>query len=249
MAAQSRDHELYFTAREAQFVVPASVRRIWRANPSSTGTMRRKWRPSHNICKMTLHSPIPPLSGCYGTAALGNAEQTRAQGMALLQQGRTPTAGARALGVSRVTVYHWKARGTGQRALSRPAGRKLKLTPGHRRRLERLLERGPSPGDTPPRCERGSGSPGRSGTSSGSATIRRPSRTCWARGAGRGRSPPAGPRSGTRRRSAAGFARSARGERGGGPAGHDGPFRRCERFFAGAAGPPDLGPPGADPAA
>jgi len=54
----------------------------------------------------------------------------------------SPTEIARQLGVSRVTVYNWQARGGGRQAQIRPCGRKSKLAVSERARLERILERG-----------------------------------------------------------------------------------------------------------
>lgn len=69
-------------------------------------------------------------------------EKLRLQGIYLLRKGTTPTEIAQQLGVSRLTVYNWKARGTGKLARIRPAGRKAKLTLRQRAALERILEKG-----------------------------------------------------------------------------------------------------------
>jgi transposase len=69
-------------------------------------------------------------------------EQIRLDGVERLHAGASPTEVARELGVSRLTVYNWKARGTGKSARIRPCGRKAKLTIHQRAILERILERG-----------------------------------------------------------------------------------------------------------
>jgi transposase len=69
-------------------------------------------------------------------------DQVRQQGLDLLRAKVSIAEVARRLGVSRVTVYHWKDRGRGKGASIHPCGRKPKLTVPQRARLERLLERG-----------------------------------------------------------------------------------------------------------
>jgi putative transposase len=69
-------------------------------------------------------------------------EQLRLRGVAMGDEGLTPTEIARALGVSRLTVYRWQSRGQGKGAEIRPSGRKPALSLRQRRQLERILERG-----------------------------------------------------------------------------------------------------------
>ena len=69
-------------------------------------------------------------------------EQTRLRGVAMLRAGMSPTEISRRLGVARLTVYRWQARGRGQGAHIQPSGRKPAITLRQRRELEKILERG-----------------------------------------------------------------------------------------------------------
>lgn len=68
-------------------------------------------------------------------------EQLRLRGVAMINEGLSPTKIARELGVARLTVYRWKSRGTGKGA-NQPTGRKPALAAKQRRQLEKILERG-----------------------------------------------------------------------------------------------------------
>jgi transposase len=74
-------------------------------------------------------------------------EQRRRDGLAMLGQGLKPTAVAKALGVSRVSVSRWRkaAKEGGKRALAAKPhpGRPLKLGLEDRKRLLDLLSQGP----------------------------------------------------------------------------------------------------------
>lgn len=72
-------------------------------------------------------------------------EQLRLRGVAMMDQGLSPTEIARALGVARLTVYRWKSRGQGKGASNQRTGRKPALAGRQRRQLERILERGAVP--------------------------------------------------------------------------------------------------------
>ena len=69
-------------------------------------------------------------------------ERLRLRGVAMLQEGLSPTRIARELGVARLTVYRWKSRGQGKGAKIAPSGRKPALPLRQCRQLERILERG-----------------------------------------------------------------------------------------------------------
>lgn len=69
-------------------------------------------------------------------------EQLRLRGVAMLQEGLSPTEISRRLGVARLTVYRWKSRGRGKGATIQHSGRKPAMTVPQRRQLEKILEQG-----------------------------------------------------------------------------------------------------------
>lgn len=71
-------------------------------------------------------------------------ERLRQRGMAMLEDGSTPTQIARALKVARRTVYNWKARGTGEEAKLKKPGPEPMLDARQCRELLSLLEQGAS---------------------------------------------------------------------------------------------------------
>ena len=77
-----------------------------------------------------------------GTPEQLAARQQRA--IELLRAGQTVTAVARAVGVSRQTIYTWQAEAhrPGRKRTPRPTGGQCRLKPGQLRRLERVLLKG-----------------------------------------------------------------------------------------------------------